>query len=183
MTSRRFLLIAFACVTIPLGLLVKGCSQFADSSPATIGPVITAQQVVAFFPGKTVIVGDQTYAEVNPAFSPKWHDYTASVMSMLGMSTKWSEQFDCNRFANVKLAVIHVRFLVDTWNARQPGQGPAAGEFWYLPDGLPLVNGARQGHAILVTIEGGRRVFRDIYSSRELTLSIVEQQSVYLIKF
>lgn len=179
---RRYFLLALAAVTLAFGG-VAACSQFADSTPATTSVVLTQAQLRAHFPGQSVIVGDTSYVEVNPAFAAKWHDYTGSVMNLLGMASNWSAQFDCNRFANVKLAVIHIRFLVDTWHARNPGQGPACGEYWYLPANLPLVNGQRQGHAILVTIEGGRRVFRDIYSSRELALSPAEVQSAFLIKF
>ncbi len=171
-------------LSLPLWFLFA-CSQFADSTPCTTGRVLTAAQVRALFPGQTVICGDQSYAEVNPAFAPKWHDYTGSVMSLLGMSAKWSTTFDCNRFANVKLTVIHVRYLVDTWNERKPGQAPAAAEFWYIPDASKPdpVTGARVGHAIVVTIEGGAVTFRDIYTARALTLSATERRSAMLIKF
>lgn len=183
---RRLLryLVPFSPLVV-LALTIAACSQFADSTPCTTGRTYTAAEVRALFPGQAVICGDTTYAEVNPAFAPKWHDYTGSVMSLLGMSSNWSTTFDCNRFANVKLAVIHVRYLVDTWNARKPSQGPAAGEYWYRPDaGKPdAATGLKPGHAILVTIEGGAVTFRDIYSPRALTLSAVERRSAMLIKF
>jgi hypothetical protein len=185
MMPYRFIL----CLVVALLLSATafwGCSQFGDSIKATTGVVHTGAHVASFFPGKTVLLGDASYAEVNPAFAPKWHSYTASVMDMLGMATNWSAQFDCNRFANVKLAVIHVRFLVDTWHARAPGQGPAVAEYWYTPNavyGGAAANQGRPTHAILVTIEGGRRVFRDIYTSNALTLTAFETESAFLVKF
>lgn len=102
-------------------------------------------------------------------------------MDLLGMAPNWSNQFDCNRFALVKLTVIHVRYLVDTWHARNPAQAPAAGEVWYLPD-ANRATGIR--HAIVVAIEtGGRKVYRDIYSSKEVRLSQTEEESIGLVKF
>jgi hypothetical protein len=159
-------------------ILFWGCSQFADSIPATTTKVISNEDVRALFPGHFVYCGDASYAEVNPAFAEKWHSYMGKVMDLLGMATNWSNQFDCNRFANVKLAVIHVRFLVDTWHKRNPGQGPAAAEFWYLVGGQ-----AGQGHAIIATIENGQVAFRDIYSSKVLNLTQEEKDSAFLIKF
>jgi len=111
---------SLALSALLLSFAIWGCSQFADSIPATTQKVLTRIEVLDHFPGKFVIFGDATYAEVNPAFAERWHSYTAKVMDLLGMSSNWTEQFDCNRFANVKLAVIHIRFLVDTWLARNP---------------------------------------------------------------
>ena len=182
--KRRALL--FFLLLSPFVWLFKGCSQFADSTPCTTSTVYTAAQIRGFFPNHSVIQGDISYAEVNPAFAPKWHDYMGKVMSLLGMAANWTNQFDCNRFANVKLAVIHIRFLVDTWHKRQPGTSPAAGEFWFIPGAIPggwLANLGRPGHAIVVTIEGGQKTFRDIYTERALTLTAAEQESAYLIKF
>ena len=163
-------------------LLAWGCSQFPDSVKCTTGKTLTQVEIRNLFPRAPVIFGDTSYAEVNPAFSEKWHSYTSKVMDVLGMAPNWSQQFDCNRFALVKLAVIHIRFLVDTWHSRNPGQAPAAGELWYTPDLQPS-GGQKVGHAILVTIEGGRKVYRDIYSSKELTLSSSEENSIWMVKF
>lgn len=166
--------------------LLNSCSQFADSVKCTTEVTLTVQQIRAHFPHNYVVVGDSVYAEVNPEFAPKWHDYTGRVMNLLGMSPKWNERFDCNRFATVKQAVIYVRFLVDTWHSWKPGTSPASGEYWYTPNAAPggiSANFGRPGHAIIVTIEGGKKVFRDIYSARELPLTQAEQDSAYLVKF
>ena len=184
--SRRSLLLSTLAFLVAPLLALWGCSQFGDAIKCTTEVTLTVPQLRTYFPNHIVIVGDTTYAEVNPLFAPKWHDYTGRVMSLLGMSPNWSQQFDCNRFANVKLAVIHVRFLVDTWHARKPGASPAVAEFWYTPHATPggiAYNRGKPGHAILVTIEGGKRVFRDIYSAKTLNLTQHEVDSAYLVKF
>lgn len=160
-----------------------GCSQFSDSTKVTTGRSFTQSEVRAHFsPLTLVLMADSSYAEVNSEFANgEWHSYTNKVMDLLGMAPNWSNQFDCNRFALVKLTVIHVRYLVDTWHARNPAQAPAAGEVWYLPD-TNRVTGIR--HAIVVAIEtGGRKVYRDIYSSKEVRLSQTEEESIGLVKF
>lgn len=178
MKLKRKHFIAFAILAL---FLAWGCSQFPDSIKCTTDRTFSQAELRNFFPGKVIICGDSSYAEVNPAFSEKWHSYTSRVMDILGMSPNWSQQFDCNRFTLVKLAVIHIRFLVDTWHARNPVQSPAAGEIWYIPDNQPL--GQVNGHSTIVTIEGGRKVYRDIYSSKILTLSPFEESSIWMIKF
>jgi hypothetical protein len=99
-------------------------------------------------------------------------------MFMLGMAANWTEQFDCNRFATIKVAVMHVRYLVDTWLDRKPASAPAVGEFYYNIGGVE-----GRGHAIIVTIENGKKTYRDVYSSKELTLTTEEEASVLYIKF
>lgn len=182
--TRRSLL--FTLAALPLAWLVKGCSQLPDSTKCVTDRVHSRNELASFYPGKYVICGDTSYSEVNPAFAEKWHSYTSKVMNLLGMSPTWSEQFDCNRFANVKLTVIHIRFLVDTWHARQPGAGAAAGEAWYIPNAVPggqILNAGRPAHAIIATIEGGQRMFRDIYTSKTITLTQAEYDSIFLLKF
>lgn len=166
-------------------LAVGACSQFPDSVPCTTGKVYTRFDIIAMFPNKYVLMADESYAEVNPAFAAQWHKYANSVMDLLGMTPNWSSQFDCNRFALVKLAVIHVRYLVDTWHKRAPSQAVAAGECWYFPEnGKPdPTTGLKPGHAIVVTIENGGPAFRDIYTDRQLFLTPQERASIFLLKF
>lgn len=164
-----------------LVLIAVGCSQLSDSVKPTTDKVYTGAQVRAMFPTLNgVLLADETYAEVNPEYAQSWHDTTGRVMSFLGMSAQWSQTFDCNRFVNVKLAVIHVRYLVNTWHARKPSQSAAAGEVWYVAQGT---GGLRGSHATVVTIEAGKPVFRDVYSSRVLPLTQDEIATINLIKF
>lgn len=174
--------IKIALFLVALLVLPFGCSQFSDSTKCTGPRSYTQAEVRAMFnPLTLVLMGDANYAEVNPEFAGPWHDYTNKVMNLLGMAPNWNQQFDCNRFALMKLAVIHVRFLVDTWHSRNPAQAPAAGEIWYTPDSTRAA-GIR--HAIIVTIEtGGRKVYRDIYSAKELRLTQTEEDSIGMVKF
>lgn len=170
----------FVLLVVALTALAS-CSQFPDSVSCTTGKSYTPDEIRSMFPDKYILFADQSYSEVNPAFSgAKWHDYTGSVMNLLGMAPNWSQQFDCNRFALVKLAVIHARFLIDTWHSRKPSEAVAAGECWYIRG---MASGSPGGHAIIVTIENGRPAFRDIYSEKQLFLTKQEMDSIFLLKF
>ncbi len=182
--GRTILYILVGLVVISLSGVALS-SQFSDHPKCTTDKILTAPEVRARFPGQWVICGDDSYAEVNPAFASKWHDYMGKVMYLLGSTTSWSERLDCNRFVTIKLAVIYLRYLVDTWHQNGAAQSPAVGEFWYTPDnGEPdAVTKRKPTHAVIVDIEGGLVSFRDIYTEHLLLLSPAERASAFLIKF
>ncbi len=173
-----------AALFLSMTVWIASCSK--NYNKCVTPQVLTGAEVRALFPGKIVNLGDTSYQVVNSGFASDWDSWTDRTIMYLGATPVWRTQFDCNRFTSIKLAVMSVRFIVDTFHDSNVAQAPAAGEIWYIPDVAP--NGFKgAGHSSIVTIESGttgpRLVYRDIYSATELKMSQREIQSIYFIRF
>ena len=180
---KKYWLRIAALITLALAASTGIVSCSKNYNRCVTDKVITQAELRAIVPFPVVYCADQTYQAVNPAFATDWDNWTDKVISYLGATSVWRAEFDCNRFTTLKLAVISVRYVVDTFHLRRIAQAPAAGEIWYIPARAPVGS----SHSAIITLEdspaGPKIVYRDTYSANELKLTPAEVNSIFFIRF
>lgn len=119
-------------------------------------------------------IGGKEYAEVSSVWLRQFYDKYRSELAGLGI-VKWDERFDCRRFAGMFTELAQTEFFLKAFHERVAANTLALGQVWYRPDN------SLTGHAIVVAFTERGRVFLDPQNGRELTLSLQEENSIYMV--
>lgn len=119
--------------------------------------------------------GDTAYAKVNAEALPALYANFVSVLSAQGL-VKWDGRYDCNHSASLYIALAQAKFAVAAWHSSTPAQTLALAEYWYRLD-------RGGGHAIVAADTDRGLLFIEPQTGQIVTLSQVERNSAYLIKW
>lgn len=161
-------------------LFLASCSPQPDKKIST--PIeITRADVQKVFINQKIVFNDEIYCTFNPDYLQLWQDKFLEIMYKLGMTNKWSEDFDCDSYAMLKASIGQTLFPVQTFNDNKKAQNVAVGEYWYI------IEKTGTGHAINVVIvsENGKlqAKFVDIYTGKWMQLTDKEKTSAFFIRF
>ncbi len=184
--ARRRWLTVVVCraVTCIVALLAAGCavlpskshilrSENSRENGVYTNRVLSKVEIRQLAP--KVVLGDESYAEVNSVWLKEWHKKFRSELLRMGIS-RWNKQFDCNRFADAYTGLAQIEFYRETYHNSTKAQALAIGPYWYVTR-----NG--KSHAIVQAFTERGRVFIEPQSGMEITLTTKEQGSSFLQVF
>lgn len=164
--------------TLCLGLLAlagAGChtrSNGTEFSPSVAtGRVLGKADVRRLVP--RVILGDESYAEVNSQWLPKFYPHFRAELFRLGI-VRWDGNFDCNRFADLYTGVAQIVYFREAFHSSMGAQALALGPFWYRRDD------GRGTHAIVQVLTEQGLIFIDPQTGIQIELTPTERASAFL---
>lgn len=170
MTTLRFNFLATLIVGV--ALFIAGCGK-KEASPLASGAVVQNPAVESQLYG---FVGDGPYAVVKADALPSYYATFRDQLFKEGV-VRWDERFDCNHFASYYVAKAQTGYYLANFHSTTPAQTLALAEVWYRPGGGP------KGHAIVAAHTDRGLLFIEPQTGGTLTLSPVERQSVFLVKW
>lgn len=108
--------------------------------------------------------GDAAYAEVNSAWLAKFHEEFRRELHRLGI-VRWNDRFDCNRFAELFIALAQARFYRESFHSDTSARALAMGPYWYVRDD------GRGTHAVVQVLTERGRIFVDPQLGEEVKLT------------
>lgn len=117
---------------------------------------------------------DTSYAEINSAALPQFHDWFRAKLWDLGL-VKWDPKQDCDDFANLYADFMQLRFYLAQWErgTLPDAQSLAVARWWYRPDDSPY------NHAINAVATERGLLFVEPQTGSVITLSPTEIQSCF----
>jgi hypothetical protein len=148
-----------------------GAPSAEIDTPMTTGRIYTLNEVRERIP--SMFFGDDSYAEVNSAWLPKWYGEYRAQLSRVGI-VDWNERFDCNRFVEFYTGLAQAYYFRQSFHERKPAHALALGPIWYVREN------SSNRHALIQALTERGRVFFDPQNGREVHLTPTEQASAYL---
>lgn len=153
-------------------ILLTLAANRGDARPVKpiTGKTLDRSSIVRTLPRANL--GDDLYAEVNSEWLKEFYRTYRSELSRMGV-VKWSDRYDCRRFAGFFTELAQNRFFNQAFHSGSPANTLALGPVWYLPDD------SKTGHAIVVALTERGAVYLDPQSGREVNLTPGERASIY----
>lgn len=124
----------------------------------------------------TLFFGDETYAEVNSEWLPRFYADFRAELFRLGI-VRWDERFDCNRFAELYIGLAQARYYREAFHADSGARALAIAPYWYVRS-----NG-RGTHAVVQALTDRGRIFIDPQTGSEVYLTPQEHATAYFLFF
>jgi hypothetical protein len=128
----------------------RGAKVTRGSVTLTTGRVFTRADMQR--QTSTNYFGDEAYAEVNSAWLPKFNQEFRRELHRLGI-VRWNDRFDCNRFAELFIALAQARFYRESFHSDTPARALAMGPYWYVRED------GRGTHAVVQVLTERGRIF------------------------
>jgi hypothetical protein len=148
----------------------RGAKVTRGSVTLTTGRVFTRADMQR--QTSTNYFGDEAYAEVNSAWLPKFNQEFRRELHRLGI-VRWNDRFDCNRFAELFIALAQARFYRESFHSDTPARALAMGPYWYVRED------GRGTHAVVQVLTERGRIFVDPQTGGEVQLTRSEAALAY----